>query len=101
MLHLNPCRKVADRDASKGPTVSVIATVVDWAALGKVVLYSFAGAIGVTITTSLAILGAIRFADMRRDERVIEAGAFAILAAAAFAASVGAIILAIVVMVSK
>jgi hypothetical protein len=79
----------------------VIATVVDWAALGKVVLYSFAGAIGVMIATSLAILGAIRFADMRRDERIIEAGAFAVLAVVGFAVSAGAIVLGIVVMMSK
>jgi hypothetical protein len=79
----------------------VLATVVDWAALGKVVLYSFAIAVGVTVTTSLAILGAIRFADMRKDERVIEAGAFAALTAVTAATSLAAVVMGIIVMTSK
>jgi hypothetical protein len=79
----------------------VLATVVDWSALGKVVLYSFVIAVGVTVTTSLAILGAIRFADMRRDERVIEAGAYALLTAVTAAVSLGAMVLGIVVMTQK
>jgi hypothetical protein len=80
---------------------AVLATVVDWAALGKVVLYSFIIAVGATVAVSLAILGAIRFADMRKDERVIEAGAFAVLAAVMAAASVGAMVYGIVVMTQK
>lgn len=80
---------------------TVIATVVDTSALAKVVLYSFLGAIGVTTAFSLAILGAIRFDDMRRDERTIEAGAFAVLATIAVAASIAAVVLGIVVMTSK
>jgi hypothetical protein len=80
---------------------TVIATVVDTSALAKVVLYSFLGAIGVTTAFSLAILGAIRFADMRRDERTIEAGIFAVLAAVAAAASIGAVAVGIIVMTSK
>jgi hypothetical protein len=79
----------------------VLATVVDWSALGKVVLYSFMIAVGGTVTTSLAILGAIRFADMRRDERVIEAGAYAVLTAVTAAASIAAVVLGIIVMTSK
>jgi hypothetical protein len=79
----------------------VLATVVDWSALGKVVLYSFMVAVGVTVTTSLAILGAIRFADMRKDERVLEAGAYAVLTAVMAAASMAAVILGIIVMTQK
>jgi hypothetical protein len=79
----------------------VLATVVDWSALGKVVLYSFVIAVGVTITTSLAILGAIRFADMRKDERVVEAGAYAVLTAITAAASMAAVVLGIIVMTQK
>lgn len=81
--------------------VSLLATVVDTSALAKVVLYSLVGAIGVTTAFSLAILGAVRFADMRRDDRSIEAGAFALLAAVATAASLGAVVIGIVVMMSK
>jgi hypothetical protein len=79
----------------------VLATVVDWSALGKVVLYSFVIAVGVTVTTSLAVLGAIRFADMRKDERVIEAGAYAVLTAVTAAASMAAVVLGIIVMTQK
>jgi hypothetical protein len=79
----------------------VLATVVDWSALGKVVLYSFVIAVGATATTSLAILGAIRFADMRKDERVIEAGAYAVLTAVTAAVSVAAVVYGIIVMTQK
>jgi hypothetical protein len=79
----------------------VLATVIDTSALAKVVLYSLVGAIGVTLAFSLAIMGAIRFADMRRDERAIEAGAFALLATVTAAASIAAVVLGIIVMTSK
>jgi hypothetical protein len=79
----------------------VLATVVDWSALGKVVLYSFVVAVGVTAAVSLAILGSIRSADMRRDNRVLEAGAFAVLAAAGIAATLAAILVGIIEMTSK
>jgi hypothetical protein len=80
---------------------AVLATVVDWSALGKVVIYSFVVAVGATTAVSLTILGAIRFADMRRDERTIEASAFALLAVAGGAVSIAAIVAGIVVMTSK
>ena len=57
----------------------MIATVVDWAALRDVVVASLAAGVGVTIAFSLAILGLTRFADMRRDGRVVEAWGFAAL----------------------
>ena len=79
----------------------MIATVVDWAALRDVVLYSLGAGIGVTLAFSLAILGGTRFADMRRDERGVEAFGYAALAVVALGVSVGAIVLGIVVMTSK
>jgi hypothetical protein len=80
---------------------AVLATVIDWSALGKVVLYSFIVGVGVTTAVSLAILGAIRFSDMRRNERVLEAGAYAALAAIAGSASIAAAVFGIVVMTTK
>jgi hypothetical protein len=82
-------------------TATVLATVIDWSALGKVVIYSFVVAVGVTTAVSLAILGAIRFADMRKDERIIEASAFALLAVAGAAVSIAAMVLGIIVMTTK
>ena len=79
----------------------MIATVVDWAALLDVVLYSLAAGIGVTIAFSLAILGGTRFTDMRRDERGVEAFAYAALAVVGLGVSATAIVLGIVVMTSK
>jgi hypothetical protein len=82
-------------------TAAALATVIDTSALAKVVLYSFIGAIGVTISVSLAILGAVRFAAMRRDERVLEAAGYALLAAVSATAFVAAVIIGIIVMTSK
>ena len=76
-------------------------TVVDWKTLGKVVLYSLGSGVGVTLAFSLAIVGAARFADMRRDGKPLEAGAYAALLALGLAVVVGAIVLGIVVMAKK
>jgi hypothetical protein len=79
----------------------MIATVVDWAALRDVVLYSLGAGIGVTIAFSLAILGGTRFNAMRRDERGVEAVGYAALAIAGLGVSAAAIVFGIVVMTSK
>jgi hypothetical protein len=79
----------------------MLATVVDWAALRDVVLASLAGAIGVTIVFSLAIYGATRFAEVRREERAGGAAAYAVLALSGLAVTVGAVVLGLVVMLSK
>ena len=80
----------------------IVATVVDWEALLDVVVASLAGAVGVTIMFSLAIYGATRLADMRREEhRTTETVGFAVLTAAGLAATAGAIVLGLFVMLSK
>ena len=76
-------------------------TIVDWNTLGKVALASLISGVGVAIVFSLAIVGAARFADMRRDGRAIEAGAYVVLLALSLAAVAGAIVLGIVVMAKK
>jgi hypothetical protein len=80
---------------------SVLAAIVDTEALGKVILYSFIAVIGVTVTFSLTIVGATRFADMRREDRPVEAALFAMLATIGLAISIGAIVFGIVVMTNK
>ena len=45
----------------------ILAAVVDWEALLDVVVASLVVVIGVTIMFSLAIYGATRFAEVRRD----------------------------------
>jgi hypothetical protein len=82
--------------------VTVLASnLVDWGTLGKVALASLASGVGVTIVFSLAIVGAARFADMRRDGRALEAGAYAVMLALALAVVAAAVVLGIVVMAKK
>jgi hypothetical protein len=82
--------------------MSVLAsTIVDWKTLGKVALYSLVSGLGVTLVFSLAIVGAARFAEMRRDGRAVEAGGYAILLAVSLAAVAGAVVVGIVVMAKK
>ena len=77
------------------------AKLVDWATLGKVVLYSLVAGIGVCIAFSLAVHGATRFADLRRDGRGPEATAFAGLMLAGLAVSVAAVAYGIYLMTQK
>jgi hypothetical protein len=76
--------------------------VVDWGKLGQVVLYSLGVGIGVALCFSLAIVGATRFAEVRRNGGSAGASVgYALLATLGLAATVTAAVLAIVVMTSK
>ena len=44
----------------------IVATLVDWAAIGKVILYSLVAAAGVTTVFSFGIVGITRFDERRR-----------------------------------
>ena len=79
----------------------MIATVVDWAALRDVVIASLAAGVGVTVAFSLAIMGLTRFADMRRDDRVAAALAFAGVAILGLGISATAVVYGIVLMTTK
>jgi hypothetical protein len=58
----------------------MLATVVDWDALGKVVLYSLLAGLGVPAVYALAVLGAARSTDAQRNHRTGVATAYAIVA---------------------
>jgi cation transporter-like permease len=75
--------------------------VVDWGALGKVVLYSLVAGVGVAVCVSLAILGATRFAEVRRGGGGGGAIGYALLTLVSLAATLTAAVLAIVVMTKK
>ena len=75
--------------------------IVDWKALGEVVLYSLVAGVGVGFCYSLAIVGAARFADMRRDGRTAGAAVYALLGVLGLAVSVAAIVAGIIVMTQK
>ena len=76
-------------------------SAVDWDAVLSVIWTSLVAGVGVTAIFALAILGATRAIDLRRDGRVAAAGAYALLMALAFAAVVAAVAFGVVVMTQK
>jgi hypothetical protein len=79
----------------------LLATVVETDALLKTALFSVVAGVGVTLAFSMAILGATRFAELRRDDRIGAATAAAVLTAVGFLAWVAAIAAGILEMTSK
>ena len=75
--------------------------VVEWSKVGQLVYSAFGVALAVTIAFSIAVAGATRFAELRRDGAVARATAWAALAAAGLAVVAAAIVLGIVVMAKK
>ena len=47
--------------------MTLLGTVIDWGALGKVVVYSFVAAVGITTVFSVGIVGMVRYDDRRRS----------------------------------
>ena len=79
----------------------ILATVIDWAALGKVVLYSFVATIGVSTVFSFGIVGLVRFDDARRGARAGSGAGWAGLAAVCGLIVAAVVVEAIIVMSSK
>ena len=79
----------------------MLATIVDTDALLQTIAAAFVAGIGATIIVSLAILGSVRFADANREGRTVEAVFFGALAVLGTLATVGAAVLAVVVMTTK
>jgi NADH:ubiquinone oxidoreductase subunit 6 (subunit J) len=79
----------------------ILGAVVDWDALLDVVIASLVGAIGVTIVFSLGILGATRFAEVRRDEHFAGAIGYAVVAVAGLALTGLAVAVGLIEMLSK
>ncbi len=79
----------------------MLATVVDTKELWETVVASLVGAVGITALFSLLIFGAARSTDARRDDHVIGAVVYGLVAFLALAATTGAVVLGIVVMLSK
>ncbi len=78
-----------------------LASIVDWGALGQVVLASLVGGIGVTVLVSLAIAGAARSIDARRDGSSVAATVLGLAAGLAVAACAAAVVGGILLMTSK
>ncbi len=75
-----------------------IAEVVDWKALLEVVWSSLAAGLAVTIAASLAILGATRAVDSRRDGHIVPAGLFSLVGLFGAVLLAAAVVLGFVVM---
>ena len=80
---------------------ALAAGAVDWSALGKVVIASLSAGVGITFCFSIAVVGATRFAEMRRADRGGVAVFYATLGLAGLAATVAAVVIGIVVMTKK
>lgn len=78
----------------------MLATVVDWGALGKVVLYSLVAGVGVPAIYALAVLGAARSTDPHRRGGGTSA-VYAIVAFVGAAICVGAVAYGIYLMTQK
>ncbi len=78
-----------------------MSTIVDTTTLLQLVGVSLLAAVGVTAAFSVAILGATRFSDLRRDGRTVEAACFGVVTALALGACVGAIAYGIVEIQAK
>jgi hypothetical protein len=76
-------------------------SIVDWATLGKVLVASLAAGVGVTVVFSLAIVGATRFVELRRNGKTREAGGYGLLLMLSLVAVAAAVVLGIVVMARK
>jgi hypothetical protein len=77
----------------------ILASIVDWGALGKVVLYSFVAAVGVTGVFSFGIVGLARFDERRHAGS--GGGAYLALALICGWIVAAVVVEAIVVMTSK
>jgi hypothetical protein len=79
----------------------VIATIVDTNELWETVVAALIAGVGITASFSVLIFGAARFAELRRDDRPLAAGAAGALAVTALLVTLGGLVLGMVVMLSK
>ena len=76
-------------------------TIVDWSALGKVVVFSLLTGVGATLFFSFAVIGATRFAEMRRDQRMLGATVYGVLGVLGVAVTAAGVVAGIIVMTHK
>ena len=79
----------------------IVAKIIEWDAAWQAIWTAAVSGVGITIVFSLAVLGATRSTDMRRDERRSEAALYGVVALAGFAATIGAVVYAITLITTK
>jgi hypothetical protein len=77
------------------------ASMVDWAALIKVVYVSLLAGLGIVMVFTLAVIGVTRFSENRRAGRAAVAGGYALLGLLASGATGGAVLLGLIYMTQK
>ena len=91
----------ASQQGAPVPAELIDAVVVETKELLETVVASLVAGVGVTAVFSVAIWGAARFVELSRGDRPVAAGAAAALGVLALAATLGAVVVGIVVMASK
>ena len=77
-------------------------SIVDWTALGKVVLYSLVAGVGVSLAFGITIRGSVRFAELRRERAAApRPAAYVTVALLGLAVSAAAVAYGIVLMTKK
>src|SRR5439155_5854612 len=85
-----------------GPGVRILADpLVDWSALGKVVLYSLLAGLAVPAIYSVAVVGAARSSEAARAHRSGAATAYAVLTVVCILCSIGAIAYGVYLLTQK
>jgi hypothetical protein len=79
----------------------IVAKIIDTSAAWQAVWTAAVSGVGITIVFSLAVLGATRSTDMRRDDRPGQAAMYVALALVALAATLGAVVYAIALITTK
>ena len=79
----------------------IAAEIIDWNAAWQAIWTAAVAGVGVTVVFSVAVLGATRTADMRRDRRPAQAAFFGVVALAAVAGTLAAVVYAITLITTK
>jgi hypothetical protein len=79
----------------------IVAKIIDTHAAWQAIWTAAVAGVGISIVFSLAVLGATRSTDLRRDDRDGQAMVYGVLALVAFAATIGAVVYAITLITTK
>jgi hypothetical protein len=80
---------------------TVVATLVDWAALGKGAIFAVVGAIGVVVAYSMVVVASARISTARREPGGRAQAADIALLAVGGAVCVAALVIALLAMMHK
>ena len=79
----------------------IVAKLIDTHAAWQAIWTAAVAGVGVTIVFSVAVLGATRAADLRRDDRAGQAALYAGIGLLGFAATIAAVVYAITLITTK